>query len=394
MKSQHGIRLSYFFTLFAIGASVPYLAPYFKEYLHLSNHQLGILLTMRPLAALIGQPFWSYIADGFWGRKKTALFIALISAIVFPLVLLTHTYWQSLWILLIFMFFFGSLNSMHDTLALDFLEQKNNPMQFGNLRLFASLGFFTAVIITGFLYTVLDLKFLFLIFSASMMCSAFSIRRIFLSSSPSTKPSQGTKKVLVFLRKKNVRFFLFAILISEIANQMAYMYLSLYAKHLGATNAQVGILWATATGFEMISMVFMPKLLIKHGLKNILLWGVFCVFFRWAPFALATRWWHLFPFQAVHLVTLTFVYIGSALFINMESSPKIRFSAQAFYSVFVLNTANLIGSFLGGEISEYLGYQTLFVTSGVLGVIAGIIILSKVEEPLGKRNLLTQTKGH
>lgn len=387
MKSQHGIRLSYFFTLFAIGASVPYLAPYFKEHLHLNNHQLGILLMMRPLAALIGQPFWSYIADGFLGRKTTALWIALTSAMIFPLVLFTNNYWLCLWILFIFMFFFGSLNSMHDTLALDFLEQKKTPLQFGNLRLFASLGFFTAVILTGFLYTVLDLKFLFLIFSISMICSALSIRRISLSSSPSTKPSHGTKKLLVFLRKKNVRSFLLAILISEIANQMAYMYLSLYAKHLGASNAQVGILWATATGFEMISMVFMPHLLKKHGLKTILLWGVFCVFFRWAPFALATTWWHLFPFQAVHIITLTFVYIGSALFINMESSPKIRFSAQAFYSVFVLNTANLIGSFLGGEISEYFGYQTLFVTSGFLGVIGGLIILFKVEDPIQRKNL-------
>lgn len=380
MKSQHGIRLSYFFSLFAIGASVPYLAPYFKEYLHLNNHQLGILLMMRPLAALIGQPFWSYIADGFWGRKTTALWIAIISAMLFPLILFFENYSCILILLFISFFFFGSLNSMNDTLALDFLGRKKQT-QFGPLRLFASLGFFVAVIFTGFLYQLFELKFLFLVFSASMFCTAMVIRQINLSHTPLTKPSHGTKKVLVFLRKKNVRFFLLAILISEIANQMAYMYLSLYAKYLGATNAQVGFLWATGTGFEMMSMVFMAKVLEKYQLKTILLWGVFCVFFRWAPFALATQWWHLYPFQAVHLITLTFVYIGSALFINMESSPKIRFSAQAFYSVFILNAANLIGSFFGGEISEYFGYRVLFITSGLLGLAGGMILLLKVKDP-------------
>jgi len=380
MKSQHGIRLSYFFTLFAIGASVPYLAPYFKEYLHLNNHQLGILLMMRPLAALIGQPFWSYIADGFLGRKTTAFWIALISALEFPLILLAREYWQILILLFISLFFFGSLNSMNDTLALDFLGRKNQT-QFGPLRLFASLGFFVAVILSGFLYQVLELKFLFWVFSISMLCTTMVIQKMTLPHMPLTKPSHGTKKVLVFLRKKNVRFFLLAVLISETGNQMAYMYLSLYAKHLGASNAQVGILWATATGFEMISMIFMPMLLSKYRLKPILMTGIFCGFFRWVPFALATQWWHLFPFQAIHMITLTFVYIGSALFINMESSPKIRFSAQAFYSLFVLNTANLLGSYLGGEISQYLGYRVLFITSGLFGILGGTIFLFKVKDP-------------
>lgn len=103
------------------------------------------------------------------------------------------------------------------------------------------------------------------------------IRQITLSHTPLTKPSHGTKKVLVFLRKK-CAFFLLATLISEIANQMAYMYLDLYAKYLGATNAQVGFLWATGTGFEMMSIVFMAKVLEKYQLKTILLWNVFCVF--------------------------------------------------------------------------------------------------------------------
>lgn len=65
----------------------------------------------------------------------------------------------------------------------------------------------------------------------------------------------------------------------------------------------------------------------------------------------------------------------------MESSPKIRFSAQAFYSVFILNAANLIGSFFGGEISEYFGYRVLFITSGLLGPTGGIILLLKVKNP-------------
>lgn len=103
-------------------------------------------------------------------------------------------------------FFFGSLNSMNDTLALDFLGRKKQT-QFGPLRLFASLGFFVAVIFTGFLYQLFGLKFLFLVFSASMFCTAMVIRQINLSHTPLTKPSHGTKKVLVFLRKKICVFF-------------------------------------------------------------------------------------------------------------------------------------------------------------------------------------------
>jgi PPP family 3-phenylpropionic acid transporter len=171
------------------------------------------------------------------------------------------------------------------------------------------------------------------------------------------------------------------MLISETANQMAYMFLSVYAKDLGANNSQVGWLWASATGAEMVTMFFMPKIIRRIGLKKILFFGTFFVLFRWAPFAFMDAWWQLLPFQLIHIITLTFVYVGAVIFMDMESSPKIRFSAQAFYSTFVLNGSNILGSYLGGEISQYFGYPALFLISGVMGLISSVIILLWVREP-------------
>lgn len=380
MSSKTAIRSNYFFCLFAIGSASPYLAPYFKEYLGVNNHELGILLMVRPAMALLGQPFWSMAADSYGHRSKITVFLALASAVLFPLILIGRNLLSVVVMLALSSFFFTPLNSISDTITFDYLghEKRNH---FGSFRIFASLGFFVSVATSGLLYDHIGLKWLFPIFSIGMLGSAFFIKDV-PSKPHKTSLQDSGRALLVFLKKRNIRFFIAAMLVSETANQMAYMFLSVYAKQLGAKNSQVGWIWAAATGAEMVTMFFMPKIIRRTGLKKILFLGTFFVLFRWAPFAFMHAWWQLLPFQLVHIITLTFVYVGAVIFMDMESSPKIRFSAQAFYSTFVLNGANILGSYLGGEISQYFGYPVLFFISGILGVIASAIILFFVREPV------------
>jgi MFS transporter, PPP family, 3-phenylpropionic acid transporter len=379
MDPKKSIRLNYFFCLFAMGSAFPYLAPWFKETLGVSNRELGILLAIRPAVALLGQPFWSMVADTTGHRSRIASILAMASALTFPLVFFGTGIVTVVAALALSAFFITPLNSISDTLTFDCLghEKRNH---FGRFRIFASLGYFAAVASVGTLYDRTGLAWLFPLFAAGMLLAAASVGRVPSRAHP-VSFRDGGRALAEFLQKRNVRWFLAAMMVSETANQMAYMYLSVFAKQLGANNAQVGWIWAAATGAEMVTMFFMVRIIRRAGLKKILFLGTFFVLFRWAPFAAMNAWWQLLPFQLVHIVTLTFVYVGAVIFMDTEASSKIRFSAQAFYSTFVLNGANILGSCLGGEISQYFGYRALFVISGILGVAASAIVLFFVHEP-------------
>jgi len=379
VTSKTAIRTNYFFCLFAMGSAFPYIAPFFKETLHVSNHELGILLMVRPAVALLGQPLWSMAADSFGHRSRLTALLAMLSAMLFPLIFLGRDLLSVVMLIALSALFITPLNSMNDTIAFDHLGHEKRNL-FGRFRIFASLGFFVSVALSGILYDRIGLKWMFPIFSAGLLCAAFAIKDV--SSKPHRTSIRDSGRALAgFLAKRNVRLFILAMMISETANQMAYMFLSVYAKQLGANNSQVGWIWASATGAEMITMFFMPRIIRRAGLKKILFFGTFCVLFRWAPFAFMNAWWQLLPFQLVHIITLTFVYVGAVIFMDIEGSPKIRFSAQAFYSTFVLNGSNILGSYLGGEISQYLGYPALFLISGAMGVVSSAIILFWLREP-------------
>ena len=380
MRYKTAIRSSYFLCLFALGSAFPFLPVFLKERLGLGNLALGLVLMVRPAMAILGQPFWSWMADSTRKRSHLASFLALMSSVLFPLILMGHRLPAVMLLLALSAFFVMPLNSMSDTITFDYLgESRRN--HFGSFRIFASLGYFTAVMLAGPVYDLLGLRWLFMLFALGMLGSAWVIRKVPSRQSSRRQTGYGWGPLLAFLKKRNVLFFLLAILVSETANQMAYIFLSIYAKSLGANNMQTGWIWASATGMEMLTMIAMPRIIHRMGLRRILILGTFFVLFRWAPFAFVNQWWLILPFQCFHMITLTFIYVGAAIFMDAEASPAIRFSAQAFFSTFILNGSSLVGSILGGEISDRFGFHTLFLVCGFLGVIASIIMFAFVHTP-------------
>lgn len=361
-----------------MGSAFPYLAPYFKEILQVSNRQLGVLLMIRPAIGLVAQPFWSYLADVKGKRSHIAFFLAVATAVLFPLIMMDQSILSLVVLLIVWSFFYTPINSLSDSMAFDYLG-RHKRMHFSKLRIYASLGFLIGVAALGYVYERIGLAWLFPVFSAGMAVSAWTLWK--LPRRPHSTPP-GTRKAFRHLfSNRNVRFFLIAVLLVEIANQMGYLFLSVYARDLGASHIQVGWLWAAATGAEIIMMLFMPKLIKRFGVQKILFAGMAAVALRWGLFAAARTWWQLIPIQMIQIVTIPFVYVGGVTFMDMESHADIRYTAQAFYSTIVIYCGMIIGSLGGGEISQHTDYGVLFLIGGVLAVTGGLIVALFVKEP-------------
>jgi len=262
MPSRRPIIGNYLFFCLAMGAATPYLAPYFKENLHVSNRMLGVLLMIRPAVALAAQPFWSYTTDVKGRRSRVAFFLACASALLFPLILISPALFWVAAFTVAWSFFYTPINSLSDALAFDYLGHHRRA-HFSRLRVFASLGFLAGVAGFGYLYQSSGLSWLFPAFSAGMLASAVCLWRIpRVPHAPSPRTREAFQSLF---RNRNVLFFLAAVLLTETANQMGYLFLSVYARDLGASHSQVGWLWAVATGAEMITMFFMPRLITRYG---------------------------------------------------------------------------------------------------------------------------------
>jgi predicted MFS family arabinose efflux permease len=274
------------------------------------------------------------------------------------------------------------LNTINDAIAFQYLGH-HKRMRFAHLRVFASFGWIVAVLLVGKVYDRLGVHHLFAAYSAGILIASFFLWKI--PRNEKTTWSRGLAAVRGLLTKRNVIFFLISVFIFETANHMGYTFLSVYARSLGASHFQIGWLWATATIAELFTMFAFVHIVKRINLRNILLLGMLFSILRWVPFGLMHDWWQLLPLQTLHAFTLTFGYVGATTFIDMESSQEIRFSAQAFYSTFVLNGAAIGGAVFGGQISEKWGYGSLYLISGILVVVAVVIMAVFVKNPQSQR---------
>jgi len=375
---KSAIRGNYFFYSFAIGCAFPYLAVYFKDILGVNDSQLGFLLMVRPAIAILAQPFWSMAADTGGHRGRLAFVLALTAGVLFPFVSLAKNLLLLVGLLAIWSFFNAPLNTISDAVAFHYLGH-HKRLRFAYFRIFASFGWIAAVLLVGKIFDRYGVQKLFIFYSVGILIAVLFLWRI--PRDEKTTWGRGLDAIRELLTKRNVIFFLIAVFIFETANQMGYAFLSVYSRSLGASYLEIGWIWAIATFSEVITMLTFVHIIKRINLKNILLLAMILTVVRWVPFGLMHVWWQLLPLQILHAFTLTFGYIGAATFMDMESSHEIRFSAQAFYSTFVLNSAAITGAVLGGQISQHWGYSRLYLTSGILALAGAIIMAVFVKNP-------------
>lgn len=375
---KSALRGSFFFYSFAIGSALPFLVIYFKDVLHFNEKQIGYLLLTRPVIAIIAQPFWSFLADTGGHRARLAFILVIIAGLLFPVHLLVKSMFLIMVVTAIWSFFNAPLNTMNDALAFHYLGH-HQRIRFANFRIFASYGWAMAVLVVGRLLDTIGIEWLFPAYMLGTFIAAIFLWRI--PENERTTWRQGLRAVRQLLTKRNILFFLIAVLIFEFANQMGYTYLSLYSRLLGASHIQVGLIWAVATTAEMFTMITFSRIVRRINIKTVLVIGMLVTAVRWFPFGLMNAWWQILPLQILHAFTLTFGYIGAATFLDMESSQEIRFSAQAFYSTFILNSGAMLGAFFGGQISFRYGYGSLYFVSGSLTLIAAALLILFVRTP-------------
>jgi PPP family 3-phenylpropionic acid transporter len=377
VPARRAIKTYYFFFFAGMGATLPYLAPWFKEVAGASDRELGLLFMVRPAVGLLAQPLWGYLADATGKRSRLTAVLILLAALALPLVTFTPLFWPMVLIMALFAFFYRSIIPLGDSVTFAHLGQERRA-DYSALRVWGTVGFMITAASVGFLFDQLGLAWQFPVFTTVMLAAAWFVWRV------PTTPARGRLKAGFSLRllytHRNIRFFMLAVLLNAMVSQMAFVFFGVYARSLGASNSALGWLWTVATGVEAALMPFIGRIMRRVGVKQMILLGLVAVALRWVPTAFLTSWWQLFPLQILHGITFCLVYVGAVTFMDMEARPEVRSSAQALYAAMV-SGGRVLGGAISGEIAQHLGYRTLYITCGLLALAALSVVATLVREP-------------
>lgn len=156
----------------------------------------------------------------------------------------------------------------------------------------------------------------------------------------------------------NLRWFLVAMILANIAGQMAYTNLSLYMLNLGASVAEVGLVFTLAALVPLVLQIFGGWLSDTIGRLRVIAIGSSAAVFGYLIFSVAPSWEWVLLGLSVEYISNAMVGPSFNSYISEQSDEaqrgRVFGMASSFYMV-----VTVIGPALGGFLAYRLGFQPM-----------------------------------
>ncbi|MBI5352599.1 MAG: MFS transporter [Chloroflexi bacterium] len=156
----------------------------------------------------------------------------------------------------------------------------------------------------------------------------------------------------------NLRWFLAGMIFANIAGQMAYSMLSLYMLDLGASVAQVGMVFTLASLVPMVLQIFGGWLSDTIGRLRVIAMGSSIAVFGYLIFAFAPNWQWVLIGLSVEYVSNSVVGPSFGAYISEQSSEESRGRVFGLTSG-IYQTVTVIGPALAGFLAYRFGFQLM-----------------------------------
>ncbi|MDE6512209.1 MAG: MFS transporter, partial [Muribaculaceae bacterium] len=243
--------------------------------------------------------------------------------------------------------------------------------EFPPIRVFGTVGFICAMLFVNF--TQYQTNYCQLITSA-ILSGALCVYALTLPDCPTNKASSGSladvlglKAFSLFKEKKMAVFFIFSMLLGvslQITNGYGNIYITSFkdvaefANTWGAENANALISLSQMS--ETLCILLIPFFLKRIGIKGMMLMSMFAWVGRFGFFGIGNPGelvWLFILSMIVYGIAFDFFNVSGSLYVDQETDPSIRSSAQGLFMIMTNGLGATIGTLSAGDILENLVFS-------------------------------------
>ncbi len=359
-----------FLEFFVWGSWLLSYGKYMSSTLHFDGREVGLIFMTFGFSSLIMPGIMGIISDKWTGPNRLFAISHLIGATL--LIWMAHeTHFTGLFIATLFyMLLYMPSIALDNTLSYCILEREGYDVvkTFPPIRVWGTIGFIIATWITGLTHWGLsNMQFYFAAFNSVLL-------GLYTLTLPNCPPEgKGQKKTLaqalgldalvLFKDKRMAIFLIFSMLLGaslQITNMWGEAFLhdfSRIAKYAHAFAVRHNaILMSISQMSETVFILTIPFFLKRYGIKNVMLMSMFAWVFRFGLFAIGypTGWGlvALILSMIVYGMAFDFFNISGSLFVEIETDPKIRGSAQGLFMIMTNGLGAMIGAYGSGYIID------------------------------------------
>ncbi len=244
-------------------------------------------------------------------------------------------------------------------------------LDYGRLRLWASLSFLAGSTISGYLLTLLPAQDTIYLISGAQGLSALATFVLPPDKGPRQQEHHTTaldlRNALKFLFASRFTIFLTASSLSNCSHGMQYSFSSVLWSSYGFSTMTIGILWAFAVLAEVALFAFSNRMVSMFGVYRLLCLGLTGAVIRWVGMAFVTDFATTAALQMLHALSFASAHLALMHFIRLNVHPSLRNTAQGLY-------AALAGGLLLSSVTWASG--PLFMTFGAKAYLAMAMIAS------------------
>ncbi|EKD31664.1 MAG: hypothetical protein ACD_77C00279G0001 [uncultured bacterium] len=367
MNIKLRLTLLNFLQFFLWGAWLISLGGYMIVKLHFTGGQIGGIYATMGLASLFMPALMGIVADRWINAERLLGICHLIgSGLLFWASTVTD-YSLMYWIMLLNSMVYMPTIALNNTVSYSILKKKGLDVvkDFPPIRVWGTVGFIVAMWVVDLCgWTVSPLQLII----GSISAFILGLYSFTLPQCPPAKTARkhtfisalGLDALVLFKQRKMAIFFVFAALLGaalQITNTFGQPFLHDFASNPKFASlfavTHPGILMSVSQMSETLFILAIPFFLRRYGIKKVVLMSIFAWVLRFGLFGVGNPGdglVFLVLSMIIYGVAFDFFNISGSLFVETESKPEVRASAQGLFMVMT----NGIGAFIGGWVSGWV----------------------------------------
>ncbi len=358
--------------------------------------EIGLILGLSGLVALLAYPVWGAIADGWLGRPRTIALTAVTAAVGGLLVLASGSDPVTL-ALVISVVMVGAVpwGPLIDALVLD--ELGDDSTSYGRIRMWGSAGWAVSAVVAGAVWMLVGPALVFTAFVASSLLLAAIVLwspRPGAAEPPverAPRTVSGARSAVrswlpLFLTPVLLGFML-GLLITSVGEHASWQFIGLRILDQGGGVFLIGLAAALPALVEIPVFVSSRRLVAAWGLRSLFVMGAVIAAILMALVALAPEPWMVTALRTVDGTSYAMRYMAMVMIIGVLLPRHLYALGQSVAWLAYAGVAPIIADIAGGLIYEVFGATALFAVATVTLLLGGAVVWLALSGPSFARRM-------
>ncbi len=370
MGLKFRLTLMNFTQFFVWGAWLITIANYWFGTKGWGPSEFGEVFLTLGIASLFMPTITGIIADRWVNAERLYGILHILSGAAvfsFPFVDDPTTFF---WVMLVAMSFYMPTIALTNTVAYNALKTAGMDVvkSFPPIRVWGTVGFIAAMWITNLTGNKASENMFFISAAASLILGIYSFT---LPKCPPQQKAVGNQSFVqlfgleafkLFGNYKMAIFFIFSMLLGA-SLQLTNMYGDRFLDHFKDVEGYADsfvvkystIIMSISQMSETLFILTIPFFLKRFGIKNVMIFSMVAWVLRFGLFGFGnpdSGLWMLILSCIVYGMAFDFFNISGSLFVETQTEPKIRASAQGLFMMMTNGFGTIIGAFVSGVIIE------------------------------------------